>query len=99
MPDSAVSPEVTEQLRAIIDEVGIEKNRDLVARILATGVGLGLDDASRLDLKIVSAALTVMRAPFRLFAPYADIPKMTIFRSVRTRQDTVLYRAARTIAS
>lgn len=85
---------VTEELRATIEAAGITDNVDLVARILATGIGLGIDDADRLDLKIASAALTEMRAAFRLFAPYDDTPKATIFGSARTLPDDALYRQA-----
>ncbi|GAA1934618.1 TIGR00730 family Rossman fold protein [Microbacterium aoyamense] len=87
-----IPPEVTDELRATIDAAGIAESSDLIARILATGIGLGLDETDRLDLKITSAALTEMRAAFRLFAPYAGIPKVTIFGSARTLPDHALYR-------
>ena len=90
MTDSSIPPEVTEDIRTLIADAGITANADLVARILATGVGLGLDDPGRLDLKIVSAALTEMRAAFALFAPYEGIPKVTIFGSARTRDGHAL---------
>ena len=95
---SAVPPEVTASLRQIIADAGITADEDLVARILATGVGLGLDDTDRLDLKITSAALTEMRAAFQLFAPYRDIPKVTVFGSARTKSDDPLYRQASQVA-
>jgi uncharacterized protein (TIGR00730 family) len=85
---------VTEELRATIATAGITENADLVARILATGVGLGMDETDRLDLKITTSALTEMRAAFRLFAPYAEVPKVTIFGSARTRAEDALYRQA-----
>jgi uncharacterized protein (TIGR00730 family) len=85
---------VTDELRAAIEAAGVTENADLVARILATGVGLGIDGADRLDLKIASAALTEMRSAFQLFAPYEDVPKATIFGSARTRQEDELYRQA-----
>ncbi|WP_127820286.1 LOG family protein [Microbacterium sp. CPCC 204701] len=89
---------VTDELRATMAAAGITQNVDLVARILVTGVGLGLDAASRLDLKITTAALTEMRAAFRLFAPYAGVPKVTIFGSARTLPDQHVYRAAAEVA-
>ena len=98
-PSHAIPPEVTAELRAVIAAAGITANPDLVARILATGVGLGLDDAGRLDLKITSAALSEMRSAFRLFAPYEGIPKVTIFGSARTRSDDALYRQASDMAA
>ena len=90
---------VTDDLRSLISDAGITADTDLVARILATGVGLGLDDTDRLDLKITSAALGEMRAAFRLFAPFRGIPKVTIFGSARTKPDDALYRAASAVAA
>lgn len=100
MADSsaAIPPSVTEDIRALLTDAGVTADPELIARILATGVGLGLDDTTRLDLKISSAALTEMRAAFRLFAPYRDIPKVTVFGSARTRAEDVLYRAASDIS-
>lgn len=95
----AIPPEVTEQLRETIEAAGITADTDLIARILVTGVGMGIDGADRLDLKITSAALTEMRAAFRLFAPYAGVPKVTIFGSARTRSDDALYRQASRVAA
>lgn len=96
--DAIVSAAVTDDLRAVIADAGIVENTDLIARILATGVGLGLDEASRLDLKITTAALTEMRAAFRHFAPYAGVPKVTIFGSARTRPDDPVYVATARVA-
>ena len=96
--DAAVTAEVTDDLRRVIADAGITENIDLIARILVTGVGLGLDEANRLDLKITTAALTEMRAAFRLFAPYSDVPKVTIFGSARTLPDQHVYRAAAEVA-
>ncbi|WP_347978613.1 TIGR00730 family Rossman fold protein [Microbacterium sp. ProA8] len=94
-----ISHTVTEELRATIAAAGITENEDLIARILATGIGLGLDHADRLDLKIASSALTEMRAAFRLFAPYEDVPKVTIFGSARTLPEDALYRQASDVAA
>jgi len=100
MPDSsAIPPEATADIRTLMADAGIDNHEDLIARILATGLGLGLDDTDRLDLKISSAALTEMRAAFRLFAPYRGVPKVTIFGSARTRADDALYRAAADVAA
>lgn len=89
---------VTEELRATIIAAGITENADLVARMLATAIGLGMDDTDRLDLKITSSALSEMRAAFRLFAPYRGVPKVTIFGSARTLPADALYRQASELA-
>jgi uncharacterized protein (TIGR00730 family) len=62
-------------------------------------VRLAGDDADRLDLKITNSALKEMRQAFRLFAPYRDIPKVTIFGSARTSPDDPLYEQTRALAS
>ncbi len=99
MPESSLIPsEVTDALREAIAQAGITVNDDLVARILATGIGLGLDEATRLDLKITSAALTEMRAAFGVFAPWEGVPKVTIFGSARTQAHDALYGAAADVA-
>ncbi|WOQ15994.1 TIGR00730 family Rossman fold protein [Raineyella sp. W15-4] len=91
---ASIPDQAAETATRLVTEAGITANADLVARILETGLGLGTDAPTRLDLKIASAALTEMRAAFRLFAPYQGVPKVTIFGSARTRPDTLLYRAA-----
>ncbi len=40
-----------------------------------------------------------MRAAFRAFAPYRDVPKVTMFGSARTRHDDPLYAQARDLAA
>ncbi len=55
--------------------------------------------ASRLDIKIANAALHEMIHAFHVFAPYRDIPKVTIFGSARTLPDDALYEQARALAA
>ncbi|SFR87641.1 hypothetical protein SAMN05428970_3469 [Agromyces sp. CF514] len=100
-----IEPEsLPSQQAAMIEQLAREasasgRNRALVARILAAGVQLGLDDADRLDLKITAAALEEMREAFRLFAPYDAVPKVTVFGSARTRAEDPGYRQANQVAA
>lgn len=96
---SSIPAEVTDTIRTLLEDAGISVDEDLVARILITGVGLGIDRADRLDLKITSAALSEMRAAFALFAPHQGVPKVTVFGSARTRADTALYAQASGVAA
>lgn len=86
-------------IESILDDAGVEIDRALVRTILETGIHLGMDNTTRLDLKITSAALQEMRSAFLTFAPYRDTPKVTIFGSARTRPDSPLYRAAHDAAA
>lgn len=98
-PDDQIADELRDELRGVLAEAGITQNRKLVRRILETGLGLGTDGASRLDLKIASAALAEMREAFGLFAPFARTPKVTIFGSARARPDSPAYQQTRNVSA
>ena len=82
----------------LLDEVGAGRDRDQLFEIVASSLLLAMDPPDRLDLKIVNAALQEMRAAFGVFAPYKDVPKVTIFGSARTRKDDPLYEHTRVLA-
>jgi uncharacterized protein (TIGR00730 family) len=86
------------RLRELLDDVGVERHRDLLFEILASALLLAIQPPDRLDLKIVNAALHEMRAAFAVFAPYAHVPKATIFGSARTKEDDPLYVHTRELA-
>lgn len=94
-----LSTAVHDAVTALLDAAGVPADRDLVRRIIETGVRLGTDDADRLNLKISAAALEEMRQAFALYAPYAGIPKVTIFGSARTKHDDPRYAAAHDVAA
>jgi uncharacterized protein (TIGR00730 family) len=87
------------RLVELLDEVGASDDRDQLFEILASAVLLAGDGAHRLDLKITNAALKEMRAAFHMFAPYRDVPKVTIFGSARTRPDDPLYTQTHDLAA
>ena len=72
--------------RASLKELGVPAESRLAEEFLAETLGLILDRPDHLDLKITNAALKEMRSAFRTFAPYRDIPKVTMFGSARTRR-------------
>ena len=92
-------PDLDRRLYELLDAVGATADRDQLFEILATAVGLAGDGADRLDLKITNAALAEMRRAFRVFAPWQDVPKVTIFGSARTRSDDPLYIQTRDLAA
>ena len=97
-PDEPHGDALRAQLDALITEAGITAQRSLIRRILDAGLGLGRDGTGRLDLKITAAAVEEMRAAFRLFAPYAGVPKVTIFGSARTQSQDPLWLGAEAAA-
>lgn len=93
---------VTQPAADAIDDLlaasGVTKQRTLVRRVLEAGLGLGTDEASRLNLKITASALEEMRAAFQLFEPFVGKRKVSIFGSARTQPGDPLSVAAETTA-
>ncbi|MCU1354080.1 MAG: Rossman fold protein family, partial [Acidimicrobiales bacterium] len=87
------------QVMDLVTDLAPAADADQIFEILAAGVRLGRDGTDRLDLKITNAALREMRAAFRIFAPYKDIPKVTIFGSARTHVSDPLYTQTRNVAA
>jgi uncharacterized protein (TIGR00730 family) len=97
-PPRTGDADLDQELRAILDQLGVEQDRDVLFEVLVSAVRLAGDHADRLDLKITSATLKEMRTAFRAFAPYRDVPKVTIFGSARTLPTDPSYAQARDFA-
>jgi len=64
---------------------------DLYASMIKTVCRMSRDATSRADVKLVDKALAELRYGFKTFAPYEDIPKVSIFGSARTKEDAPEY--------
>jgi uncharacterized protein (TIGR00730 family) len=85
-------------INRLLDEAGAVRNRDVLADILRNTYELAGHDVDRLDLKITRDAVKEMSTAFRMFAPYAHVPKVTVFGSARTHPTDPLYDQARELA-
>jgi hypothetical protein len=97
-PDASLhdaAPKLQDEIDRLLAAVAPKANAKVARELLTAAVALATDDVERLDLKIATAALTEMRDAFRVFAPYHDVPKVTIFGSARTRPDDPVYDQAR----
>jgi len=83
----------------LIEECGVHDDVDQIHEIIATAIRLGTDATEPLDVKIVSSAILEMRAAFRIFAPYRNVPKVTIFGSARTQAADPQYVQAHDVAA
>ena len=83
---------------ALIDTTGVKRNRELLREIVLSTLGFARNDSNRLDLKIARSAIAEMADAFRVFAPYRDVRKVTIFGSARTAPSDALYVLARELA-
>ncbi|MEL6985165.1 MAG: hypothetical protein AAFO29_22220, partial [Actinomycetota bacterium] len=71
----------------VIGAVGTDDNDDLVRSLLVTALDMDSADVDRLELKIASQSLVEMLAAWRVFSPWNDNAKATIFGSARTKPD------------
>ncbi|MCL2001758.1 MAG: cytochrome D ubiquinol oxidase subunit II, partial [Planctomycetes bacterium] len=67
---------------------------ELIQELHRTVDGMAKDGISRANLKLLSRALRELRAAFRFFDTVRDQPKVTVFGSARTPEDTPVYRQA-----
>lgn len=74
------------------------RTRDLVAGLLMTSLKIGRDATGMGDLKLVHRALREMRYANKVFYPYRNVRKVTIFGSARTKPGNPAYEAARHFA-
>ncbi|HYZ90929.1 MAG TPA: TIGR00730 family Rossman fold protein [Actinomycetota bacterium] len=88
--------ELDEQIAQLVATTDLtERDAELIAEIVTSALLLGRDAASRLDLKIVNAALKEMRYAFKVFAPYRDAKKVSVFGSSRSKPGDPDYEQAR----
>lgn len=74
------------KLQEIVNACCTESERQYVREIATTALRLGIDAAKRVDLKIANSALKEMRHAFRIFTPFRQARKVTVFGSARTSQ-------------
>jgi hypothetical protein len=84
-------------IQELVDAAGVPpEKRGLVQQMLTTVLKLHEDGAPISDLKITNAALKELRYSYKVFAPYRDVRKVTVFGSARTSETEPAAQAART---
>jgi uncharacterized protein (TIGR00730 family) len=79
------SEEANRTLDALLERLRVpEATWRLYAEMLTTVLKMREDGAGVADLKIAHAALKEIRYGFKVFAPYREAPKVTVFGSART---------------
>lgn len=81
------------------DETIGEDRREMVAELIENVISVAELDAETEDLRMAVSAIDELLAAFNLFAPWRDVPKVTIFGSARTRPDDPLYALAGELAA
>jgi len=86
--------DVDRLLSQALSTVGTDRNDDLVRSVMVTALDMDGADIDRLELKIANQSLAEMLNSWRVFSPYSQVAKVTIFGSARTAPDHPDYRLA-----
>jgi len=89
---------LAELLPHLESPAGLGTEQQLVREMIETCLKL-LRDGTRLgDVKLLNAALRELRYAFKVFTPYRDVRKVSVFGSARLGPDSAPYRAAHEFA-
>jgi uncharacterized protein (TIGR00730 family) len=71
-------------------------NRELVREMIITALKSGQEERkNKADLKLMNTTLKEMRFTSKIFGPYKNVRKITVFGSARTKPDEPVYKMAR----
>ncbi len=76
--------ELRRRIQELIDYKGGGFNQENVADIIDNALKLLTDVKDSGDVRVIQTAVRELRYAFRLFAPYGQVRKVTIFGSART---------------
>ena len=89
-----IAPELQRRIQDLILYKGRGYNQDLVEDIILNALKLLTDVEDRGDVRVIRTAVRELRYAFRLFKPYAEKRKVTIFGSARTKLEEPEYQQA-----
>ena len=86
--------EIVEEVREIVSDPNPGFSTRLHTELLLNSLKCKRDELDILDLKILSRAMAEFRYAARIFKPYRDRRKVSIFGSARTSEDDPYYHLA-----
>jgi uncharacterized protein (TIGR00730 family) len=82
------SEDANRRIDALLEQLRVpESTWPLYADMLTTAMKMYEDGAGVADLKIANASFKEIRYGFKVFAPWRNVPKVTVFGSARTPRD------------
>jgi uncharacterized protein (TIGR00730 family) len=85
---------VHEHANALLEELEKVSDGDMVGEIVANALKLLRDNTNRGDIKLINKSFKELRYALKIFAPYRDVRKVSIFGSARTLENHDDYIAA-----
>ena len=85
------SEDANRRLDALLEHLRVpEASWPLYAEMLTTALKMFEDGTGVADLKIANAAFKEIRYGFKVFAPWRNVPKVTVFGSARTPREHLI---------
>jgi uncharacterized protein (TIGR00730 family) len=86
---------VDEVIDELMTMVGPVCCHELVREMILTAIKAGIEEAEEADLKLMNSTLKEMRFTAKVFGPYRNIRKVTVFGSARTKPSEPIYKLAK----
>src|SRR3954468_10206575 len=90
--------DVHQHANALLEALADVPDGDMVGEIVANALKLLRDQTNRGDVKLIDKSFKELRYALKIFAPYRDVRKVSIFGSARTLEDHDDYRQAAAFA-
>ncbi|MDD5168618.1 MAG: TIGR00730 family Rossman fold protein [Syntrophales bacterium] len=81
-------------IEQLMDTAGGIRRPEYVREMIIASLKAGQEDDESGDLKLMNTSLKEMRFTSKIFSPYRDVRKVTVFGSARTRPSDPLYKMA-----
>src|SRR5262245_60859383 len=78
--------EVHDAARVLMERLAEVPDGDMVGEIVANALKLLRDQTNRGDIKLINKSFKELRYALKIFAPYRDVRKVSIFGSARTHE-------------
>ncbi len=73
------------------------QHAEIVREMILAALKAGQENEDKADLKLMNSTLKEMRFTAKVFGPYRDVKKVTVFGSARTKPEETLYGMARNL--
>ena len=85
---------VDDRVEKLMASVGGIVHQDIVREIIIAALKAGQENDGRADLKLMNSSMKEMRFTAKVFNPYKEVRKVTVFGSARIKPEAPLYQMA-----
>ena len=85
---------IDERIDALIQAAGGVRRPEIVRQMILAALKAGQEDDEKADLKLMNTTLKEMRFTSKIFGPYKQIKKVSVFGSARAQPDDSHYQMA-----